>query len=367
MLRVISSLLAASLCLFAQGPPPVRSPEVQPDRRVTFRLRAPNAQEVFLALEGAQHAPMQKDGQGVWSLTTNPLEPDFYGYSFLVDGVGLTDPSNPVRKPNFLSQSSEVHVPGPSTLAWETNDVPHGVLHRHLYRSEVVGDQRDYYVYTPPSYNPKAKTRYPVLYLLHGFSDDAGGWTAVGRANVILDNLIAQGKAKPMLIVMPLGYGAPEILFRTGPRDPALRQRNIEKFRDALLTEVMPRVEKDYQVGKGRESRAIAGLSMGGAESLYVGLNALDRFAWVAAFSSGGLNNDYAAMFPSLDAKAASQLRLLWIGCGTEDGLIASNRKLVEWLKSKDIRPTVVETPGAHTWMVWRRYLAEVAPLLFLK
>ena len=292
MLRIISSLLAAaSLCLHAQEPPPVRSPEVQPDRRVTFRLRAPNAQEVFLALEGVERGSMQKDDQGVWSVTTGPLESDFYGYSFLVDGVSQTDPSNPVKKPNFLSQSSEVHVPGPSTLAWETNDVPRGVLHRHFYRSEVVGDQRDYYVYTPPSYNPKAKTRYPVLYLLHGFSDDAGGWTAVGRANVILDNLIAQGKAKPMLIVMPLGYGAPEIIFRAGPRDPSLRQRNFEKFRDALLTEVMPRVEKEYQVAKDRGSRAIAGLSMGGAESLYVGLNALDRFAWVAAFSSGGLND----------------------------------------------------------------------------
>src|SRR5262249_29131930 len=162
------------------------------------------------------------------------------------------------------------------------------------YRSGVVGDERDFYVYTPPGYNPGADRRYPVLYLLHGFSDDASGWTAVGRAHVILDNLIAQRKAKPMLVVMPLGYGAPAIAPRTGPalRDPNLGQRNYDRFRNALLTEVLPEVEKTYRVATDRSSRAIAGLSMGGAESLFVGLNALDRFAWVGAFSSGGLRQE---------------------------------------------------------------------------
>ena len=180
---------------------------------------------------------------------------------------------------------------GPASLPWEVTGVPRGAVHHHFYRSGVVGDNRDFYVYTPPGYDLKAKRPYPVLYLLHGYSDDASGWTAVGRAHVILDNLIAQGKAKPMLVVMPLGYGAPEIVSRNGPRlrDPGLRQRNFDKFRDALLAEVIPEVEKSYRVAKDRGSRAIAGLSMGGAESLYTGLNALDRFAWVGAFSSGGL------------------------------------------------------------------------------
>jgi enterochelin esterase family protein len=252
-----------------------------------------------------------------------------------------------------------VHVPGPASLPWEVNNVPRGAIHRHFYRSGIVGDDRDFYVYTPPGYDPAAKKLYPVLYLLHGFSDDASAWTAVGRAHVITDNLIAQGKAKTMLIVMPLGYGAPEIVSRSGPplRDPALRQRSYDKFRDALFTEVMPEVEKTYRVSKDRSSRAIAGLSMGGADSLYVGLNALDRFAWIGAFSSGGIaqESEFGSIFPVLDAKANTGLRLLWISCGKDDRLIDSNRKLMDWLKSKEIRHTRIETPGAHTWMVWRR------------
>ena len=367
------------LCLFAalvpgfaqQPPPPVLSPEVHPDHRVTFRFRDPNATATALELEGRQEPlPMQEDEQGVWSLTTEPLEPDFYGYSFVADGVHLIDPSNPLMKPNLLSPRSMVHVPGPASLPWEVNDVPHGVIHHHFYRSSIVGDQRDYYVYTPPDYNPCGKKRYPVLYLLHGYSDDASAWTAVGRANVILDNLIAEGKAKPMIVVMPLGYGAPEIVARTAVfgsvfRDASLRQRNYDRFRDALLQEVIPAVESAYRVSAGRTSRAIAGLSMGGAESLFVGLNNLDRFAWVGAFSSGGLGEDYAKIFPGLDSKANSQLRLLWISCGRDDRLFEPNQKLRDWLRSRQIRLDWIETPGMHAWMVWRRNLASFAPLLF--
>ena len=350
-----------------QPPPRLISPEVQPDKRVTFRFRAPNAKEVLLAREGAEPVPMRKDNEGVWSLTTEPLEPDFYGYSIVVDGVGLIDPSNPLMKPNLLNAQSMVHVPGPASLVWEVGAVPHGTVHHHFYKSGVVGDQRDYYVYTPPGYNPVAKRTYPALYLLHGFSDDASGWTAVGRAHVILDNLIAQGKAKPMLVVMPLGYGAPEVIARGfgSFRDQELRRRNFEKFREALLTEIIPQVETTYRVAKDRNSRAIAGLSMGGAESLFTGLNYLDRFAWIGAFSSGGLSEDFNADFPALDAKVNPQLRLLWIACGTSDFLIETNRKFREWLKSKGVQHTSIETPGAHTWMVWRRNLAEFASLLF--
>jgi enterochelin esterase-like enzyme len=357
-------LAAAALPGLAQ---PLQSPEVNPDHRVTFRFRAPNAKAVLLDREGAQRAPMQKDEQGVWSLTTDPLEPDLYGYTFVADGVSLIDPSNPLMKPNLLFTQSMVHVPGPAPLPWEVGDVPHGVLHRHFYKSGVVGDQRDFYVYTPPGYDPKARKPYPVLYLLHGYSDDASGWTAVGRAHVILDNLIEQSKAKPMLIVMTLGYGAPEIVSGgwKGINDRDLRQRNYEKYRDALLTEVIPQVEKAYRVAKDRNSRAIAGLSMGGAESLFVGLNALDRFAWIGAFSSGGLNEDFNASYPALDSKANSQLRLLWVACGKDDRLIGLNRKFDEWLKTKEVRHTWTETAGAHTWMVWRRNLAEFAALLF--
>ncbi len=357
-----------------QPPQPLISPEVHSDRHVTFRFRAPNAKEVMLAREGNESPlPMQKDEQGVWRVTTDPLEPDFYGYSFVADGVSLIDPSNPLIKPNLLHTQSIVHVPGPASLPWEVNDVPHGTIHHHFYKSGVVGDVRDCYVYTPPGYDskidlrPTAKKLYPVLYLLHGFSDDATAWAAVGRANVILDNLIAQGKAKPMIVVMPLGYGAPEILSHgfSAFHDATLVQRNLDKFRDALLTEVIPQVERAYRVLADRNSRAVAGLSMGGAESLYVGLSALDRFAWIGAFSSGGLPEDFDALFPALDSKANARLRLLWIACGMDDRLIDVNRKFRDWLKSKGIEHTDVETPGAHAWMVWRRNLASFALLLF--
>jgi enterochelin esterase family protein len=352
-----------------QTAPPARlvSPEVHPDQSVTFRFRAPNVQQVLLGLEGSKPVPMEKDDQGVWSLTTAPLEPDYYGYSYLADGVGLIDPLNPLLKPNLISTQSMVHVPGPASLPWEVDDVSHGVVHHHFYKSGVVGDERDFYVYTPPGYNPRAKQKYPVLYLLHGFSDDASGWTAVGRANVIIDNLIAQGKVKPMLVVMPLGYGAPEIVAGGfgGFRDDALRQRNFDRFTQALLSEVIPQVESTYLVIAKRNSRAIAGLSMGGVESLLTGLNHLDQFAWVGSFSAGGLQPDFSAQFPSLDAGANRQLRALWVACGVDDGLIVPNRKFREWLKSKGIDHADIETPGVHSWMVWRRNLANFSQLLF--
>src|SRR5262249_44178558 len=174
------------------------------------------------------------------------------------------DPSNPVRVPNLLFNSSTVHVPG-SSLPWETADVPHGVVHRHFYRSAVVGDDRDYFVYTPPGYDPRAAASYPVLYLLHGFSDDASAWTAVGRANVILDNLIAQGKARPLLVVNTLGYGAPEMVARgfAAFRDVPLRRRNYDRFRDALLTEVVPAVERADRARPDPARRPTAGPPMG--------------------------------------------------------------------------------------------------------
>jgi len=334
---------------------------------VTFRYRAPNAQEVKLAREGTDPVAMQKDDQGVWSVTTAPLAPDYYGYSFDVDGVRTLDSFNHGLVPNLISPGNYVQVPGP-LLSWEITDVPRGEIHHHFYKSAVAGDERDYYVYTPPGYSPAAKTTYPVLYLLHVFSDDASGWTAVGHMNVILDNLIAQGKAKAMIVVMPLGYGTLEIV-RNGwgglANHPEIREQNLSKFREAFLTEVMPKIESEYRVTNDRNSRAIAGLSIGGAESLLTGLNNLDKFAWVGAFSAGGLPDPFEKNFPGLDSKANQQLKLLWIACGTEDRLITANRNLREWLKGKGINHTDIETPGMHTWMVWRRNLTEFAGLLF--
>ena len=369
---LLTGLAAAQQIKPAQTPPPpspavVVSPEVHADTTVTFRFRAPNAQEVKLAREGTEPVLMQKDDQGVWTVKTAPLTPDYYGYSFVADGVRLIDPLNPLLKPNLLETENAVHVPGPSSLPWELNNVPHGEIHHHFYKSAVASDDRDFYVYTPAGYDASAKKTYPVLYLLHGYSDDASGWSAVGRANVILDNLIAQAKAKPMIVVMPLGYGTMEFvkLGWDAWSHTELRDRNFVKFREALLTEVMPRIENEYRVTKDRNERAIAGLSMGGSESLLTGLNNLDKFAWIGAFSSGGIPDDFQTDFPALDAKANQQLRLLWIACGTDDHLITLNRNLREWLKSKGVQHADIETPGAHTWMVWRRNLAEFAGLLF--
>ncbi len=367
-MKTLFCLIAVAALSYSQQV--IQSPDVAGDGHVTFRLRAPNAQRVAVNIEGAK-APlvMNKDGEGIWSVVAGPLAQDYYSYSYLVDGVRLLDPSNPRLVPNLLSPSNYVHVPGPDAQPWDTSDVPHGTVHHHFYRSSVIGDNRDFYVYTPPGYDASASLRYPVLYLLHGFSDDASAWTSVGRANLILDTLISRGQAKPMIIAMPLGYGAPDILKRSGPgsREKGLRQRNYSMFTNALLDEVIPLIERNYRTLTDRDSRAIAGLSMGGAESLLTGLNQLQTFSYIGSFSAGTLSDpDLSVDFPQLTgAFANGHINLLWIACGTDDSLIKNNREIVAWLKARDIRLTAIETPGMHTWTVWRRNLVEFAPLLF--
>ena len=272
-------------------------------------------------------------------------------------------------KPNLMSTQNMVLVPGKTPLPWEVAHVPHGAIQHHFYQSALIGDERDFYVYTPPGYDARSSKKYPVLYLLHGYSDDASGWTSVGRAHVIMDNMIAAGKVKPMIIVMPLGYGAPEIVQPGGfnRRDPDIGKRNFDRFSQALLGEVMPQIESGYRVKSDRNSRAIVGLSMGGGESLTTGINHLEKFGYVGSFSGAAImaGNDYSKLFPMLSAKDNSRLKLLWIGCGKDDFLIDSNHSLRDWLKAKGVHASYVETPGAHTWLVWRRYLGEFAPLLF--
>ncbi len=368
MNRILPLLWIASASL-AQQPsiPKFNSPEALPDGRVTFRYFDPPAQKVTVNIEGAKSPlAMQKDPSGIWTATTEVLAPDLYGYTFSSDGAHRLDPHNTDIKPNLLNLSNVVHVPGKTTLPWEESAITHGVIHHHFYHSAVVGDDRDFYVYTPPAYDPNAAVTYPVLYLLHGYSDDASAWTAVGKANLILDTLIAEHKAKPMIVVMPLGYGAPEIV-RPGNsfQDQSLRQRNFDKFQAALVGEVIPEVERSYKVSKNRDARAIAGLSMGGAESLLTGLNHLDLFSAVGAFSAGGLNADFAAAFPQVSAADNAKLHVLWVACGTDDRLITPNRNFIAWLKSKGVNVKPIETPGMHTWMVWRRNLIAFAPLLF--
>lgn len=342
----------------------VVSPEVHSDRRVTFRLEAPNAHAVTLTAEMfADPQPMKKGPGGVWTLTTPPVEPDIYAYSFAIDGVRLIDPMNPRIKYNLFNVDSEVDVRG-ADLPWEIADVPHGVLHRHHYRSTIIGAERDLWVYTPPNYDP-AKA-YPVLYLLHGFSDAEDAWWSVGRANVILDNLIARGAAQPMLVVMPRGYGNDGVLARDSDVDwrAAVADSNA-KYGDSLTREIIPLVEDHYHVVAGPEGRAIAGLSMGGTQATLFGLNAPDRFGWVGSFSAGAQPKTNDEAFPHLAPDINQRLRLVWIACGKDDDLIAANRELDAWLNRHHVKHTFVETPGIHSWRVWRRNLAQFAPLLF--
>jgi enterochelin esterase-like enzyme len=367
-----AGLLAAAALLRAQPEPQplgaVRSPVVQADGRVSFFLRAPGAARVNLVREGAAAVPMEKDERGLWSVTVGPLGPDYYAYGFVVDGAGEADPLNPMGKPNLLWPGSLVHVPGPPALAWEVNDVPRGEVSRHFYRSKVVGDNRDFYVYTPPGYAPGGKDRYPVLYLMHGFSDTAEAWTTIGRAEVILDNLIARRQARPMVVVMPLAYGDWHILTRDRPKglgDPRLNESNYEHFRDTLSEEVMPMVEREYRVRTDAAGTAIAGCSMGGGEALRLGLERTDRFAWIGSFSAGAWPDRLSPAFSTVNRESGGKIRLLWMSCGREDPFLQENRAFQGFLKARGVSFDATEPEGAHAWTLWRRNLIDFSRLLF--
>jgi len=359
----IALLLLTSVAAFAQAPrmDTLVSPDVHPDRRVTFRMRAPKASDVSLfgdwMLPETKQA-MTRDEQGVWSATVGPLEPGLAIYAFTVDGVTTPDPVNPRIKLRARTSASLVEVPGSPAELWEARDVPHGTVEVNWQKSAVIGDTRAYHVYTPPGYNPGRSTRYPVLYLLHGNNDTAAGWTDVGKANFILDNLIAEKQAAPMILVMPWGHAVPF----GGPQS-----NNTATFGRYLIEEVIPQVERKYRVARGRESRAIVGLSMGGGHALQIGLSHLELFSAVAAFSSA-VPRDFETRFkPLLDDPEGTnkKLKLLWIGCGRQDGAFERNQKLSELLTAHNIRNRFHPTEGLHNFAVWRRYLAEVAPLLF--
>ena len=372
---------AAILELASQPALPV-SPEINAGQTVTFRLRAPDAKSVRLRCDGipSDTATLARDDNGVWTFTTAPLAPDIYHYYYIIDGVRLIDPANPLLKYNLLGNYSELVVPGPDSAPpqiWQRANTPRGTLHRHSFKSTISGDELDFIVYTPPGYDPSgsaadAAPRHPVLYLLHGYSDDATAWTTAGRADIILDNLIAAGKARPMIVVMPLGYGTLEVV-RAGWQgmltNPGLWEKNLRDFTSILIEEIIPRVEAAYRVSADRADRAIAGLSMGGTQSLGIGLNHTELFAWIGAFSSGGLPSDRDAAYPNFNDTTAKQLRLLWLACGREDQLLPPNDQIVAWLKNKapaaPLHYTVTE--HGHTFRSWRRYLADFAPLLFQK
>ncbi len=353
-------------------PAPARSPQVASDGTVTFHLAMPNAVKVELNLEGAAKPfPMEKGPDGAWTVSVPKLPPQYYSYTFNVDGTSVLDPLNTPVKTSFFVDQSVFLVPGQPPMPWEPADVPHGAVHQHFYQSKIVDVASQYFVYTPPGFDPRSKQKYPVLYLLHGYSDDPSAWTLMGKANVILDNLIAEGKAKPMIVVMPWGYGDMQMISRgwVAWQDPQLVVRNFMKFSDALFQEVIPMVKAEYPISEKREDHAIAGLSMGGGESVLVGLNHLDDFAYVGAFSSAVGKDNYAASFPGLASQTPEQLnaklKLIWVACGTEDGLFPNNQNFVAWLKEKGLQPSFNPAPGRHVWMLWRADLTAFAPLLF--
>jgi len=359
------ALLSAALFITAANSQPLQSPEVSPDHRVTFRISAPKASEVTLAGDWLGAAPppkLTRDDHGIWSLTLGPLEPSIYIYSFTVDGVSIPDPVNPRIKLRARTSASLLEVKDDTPAFWEPRDVPHGAVEINWEHAKTIsGETRAIWIYTPPGY-AKSTRRYPVLYLLHGSNDTAAGWTTAGNANFVLDNLLAAGKLVPMIVVMPFGHATP-----FGVPVPPGGVTNDALFEDYLLKDVIPTVESHYRVAPGRDRRAIAGLSMGGGQSLRIGLGHLDLFSSVASFS-GAIPGDFETRFASIlkDPNTTNQnLKTLWIGCGRQDSLFPRSSNLADLLTKYQIHHVFHPTDGVHNYTVWRKYLAEFAPLLF--
>jgi enterochelin esterase-like enzyme len=369
----------------AFGQPAVRrtvSPEVLADRRITFRVAAPKATEVQLRFsEGVpQSHPMTKGEDGVWSVTIGPVEPEIYTYSFLVDGAKWIDLANPTAKIGASIDASVVEVPGNPPRFDQVQDVPHGSIDIQTYASAVSKTQRGLYVYVPADYYSQPAKRFPVLYLWHGGGGAEQDWSRDGRAGVILDNLIAQKKSLPMLIVMPNnvpGTPAPGAATASASAVAAtgVGGTNYPMLKRELLEEIIPFVAKRYRTIENRENRAIAGLSAGGGTTLNVGLASLESFAWVAEFSSGIFGGvagygqfDIEKIAPGFYKDPAAtnrKLKLFYMSCGTEDPRLPFQKKALEDFQGHKINVTFVPFPGAHEWKVWRHSLADLAPRLF--
>jgi enterochelin esterase-like enzyme len=342
------------------------SPEVLPDRRVTFRVQANKASDVALVadwMEPGSKEAMKRDGDA-WSVTTGPMKPGVYIYTFNVDGITIADPANPQIKLRARGSASLLEVPSGGEI-WEGRNVAHGTIEIVPHPSRVLNEPaRQVWVYRPPGYDKDRSRRYPVLYLLHGSNDTPAGWTTVGRANFIMDNLLAAKNAREMIIVMPFGHAVPF----DAPREQ--QAKNTELFSQYLLNDLMPMIESRYRVAKGRENRAIVGLSMGGGQSLHLGLGHLDLFSAVGAFSSGGIPRADDSRFRDLFDKPDElnrKLNLLWIGCGRQDPAFNGSKNFSALLDSKGVKHTFRELEGRHTFAVWRECFAEVAPQLFKK
>jgi enterochelin esterase-like enzyme len=361
--------------------PAVVSPEVGADKTITLRYLAPNATSVVASgeLDGKPH-PLTKGDNGIWSVTIAPLAPDIYTYSFNVDGVVALDPRNVNTKYGYggFGAVSVVEVPGDGPAFYDVKDVPHGEVRIRPYVSKALGVSRTVWVYTPPGYDKGAN--FPVLYLFHGAGDIESGWTMIGRANNILDNLIAEGKAKPMVVVMPLGHAIQS--FWAGPAKAAVAAPGappaggpgggqtgaLQPFARDVLEDVMPLIEQNYKVSKKADDRAVAGLSMGGGQTVNLAFNRPELFRYVALMSpavSGASETQYASVFKDPSA-VNKQFKLFWMSVGKDDTLVgAGDKAFEEALTKAGIKHTFKFSEGRHEWTVWRSHLNEVAPLLF--
>jgi enterochelin esterase-like enzyme len=370
--HIILGVVALSMCLLgtelveAQRPrvQPVESPVVHADRTVSFYLKAPNAKKVEISSQCIKEPrPLKMDTSGVWSVTIGPVEPNLYPYNFIVDGVSVADPNNENIFPNERFKSSLVDIPGSSPAVYAVQDVLHGEMTHCYYKSKTMKALRPLVIYTPPGYNKNNK-KYPVFYLISGTTDTEETWFKVGRVNFILDNLIAQGKAVPMIVVMPYGNTL------TGTPDPTSMKaaEMYQVFNDDLVGSIMPSVESNYRIFPNREKRAIAGFSRGGGQSLFAGFSNIDKFAWIGSYSAYLTPEVFEKYFSKLYAKpdvTNKQLKLLWLGVGNEDFLYKSAVTFIDLLKEKKIEQKNLITTGGHTWMNARHYLTETVQLFF--
>lgn len=385
----------------AAAAPRVVSPEILPDKRVTFRLRAPEAAKVLLNgnWENGANIEMAKDDQGIWAVTVGPLGDQLWAYSFSVNGVKVLDPSNGELQRDGSRYENLLLISGPGSINWAFKDVPHGAVQAIWYPSEILKKAgRRMYVYTPPDYHT-SNTRYPVLYLLHGGGGDEDAWVTMGRANIILDNLIAEGKAKPMIVVMPngnagqtvsqgYGYGpippaprtpapAPPPIqatqqavagragqpAQTGPVSARPAQPYEGSYPHSLVKEIIPFIDRNFRTVPNKDNRAIAGLSMGGGHTVSASNNNPGVFGWIAVWSAGGQNTE--AFEKQLQAVQAAGVNHYWIGAGTTDFARQGSQTLFEVAKKVGLNVTYHEAPGAHFWFIWRQFLSEFGSLIF--
>ena len=318
---------------------------------------------------------MTKDSAGVWSITVGPVKPDIYPYSFQVNGVTVMDPGNVAFFPNERFKASLVDVPGDTPLIHWMQDVQHGTITYEYYPS-VEGSTGSLVIYTPPDYEKEPTKKYPVFYLISGTTDTEETFFKVGRTNLILDNLIAQGKAKPMIIVMPYGNPMARIAEQTGKSKPAdVMSRDGEDaikraklFETDLVTKVIPYVDKNYRTISNRNSRAIGGFSRGGGQTLRTAFNNMDKFSWICCYSSFLATPEMDNSFKHINEnpeKTNKDLNLFWISVGDEDFLYKGAVDFMEFLKTKKINYKSLITPGGHTWMNVKKYLTATAQLLF--